>query len=242
MSRIPLTSPELYATANGAKCEGPDQCHWCGAPCGRLLKHDDVPLGPHFPKSKQAPKYPGNSYLCLGCWLFRRRKITVHHLSRDAKGRYDWRDGQAPMNQGWWITDAGAWALRQTDATLLIALLKRPPRRFSLSFLTTVGTLNLLHQVPCNDVAELRADTPLHFAVDNVPHAYTTHELSQAPRLGSAGLMGGTRFLCGIMGIPEHVEPDPEPPPKPGRPKNKEDGRTTKTILAMSGQRVPTAA
>lgn len=237
-----ITSPELYGMSRGARCEGMFRCHWCGAACGQMWKHDDVTLGLMFgPKSKQAPVIPASPFICAGCWLFRQKSITAFFLT--PHGGTAFKDRQNPSTHSWWITDGDSRAITAHCHADLVHLLLNPPRRFSLSFLAgEQKPQNMLHRCPCNDEAILTKDTPLGFAVNNTAYTYTVYELEQAPKLGSNGLSAGTRALCDLIGMPNLIDPKPEEKksgPKGGRPpaptEPPPDGRIVKKVLAVSG-------
>ncbi len=237
----PLNAPMIYAAARGSKCEGHLRCHWCGAGNNGLWPHDDITIIPFGPRSKQAPMYPGSHSICTGCWMFRQKRLTITYLTKASDAAYhSWKDGQAPMNHSWWITDSGCWTVRKEDHPTLLGILLNPPRRFVLSLLEKAGIVNLIHRAIGNDVAELRKDTALGFTIDNVPLTYTVYELEQAAKIGTNGMSAGTRALCNMIGVPSILDPGPEPKrtgPKGGRPlEPKEDGRVTKKVLALSGQ------
>src|SRR5271166_4969243 len=99
-----MLSSELYASSQQDKCEGQFSCHWCSAPCSTLYIHDDPPLTP-FVRVNALARRPASAFVCKGCWLWRRGRITVDFLGGGQ------RDIQCPQNHSWYITPIGAWAL-----------------------------------------------------------------------------------------------------------------------------------
>lgn len=189
-----MTGPWLYALSQNSNCEGPDFCHWCGAPCERLWTHDDPPPIP-FQKNIWLAKRPGNQFICKGCWLFRRKRITINNLDGT------WRDYQSPILHSWWVTEDGSWTINSlTDKTKLYEKLLHPPLKFCLSLLVT-QTKNLLQLTPVNDVHRIIADTPLTFSVDNNSMIYSVYELEYALRTEDyTGLEPGVQVLIRLLG------------------------------------------
>lgn len=175
----PLAS-QLYAKANGTQCKGTDKCHWCGAPCERVWQHDDRPPLP-FSRQKSLAKYPAHAYICVGCWLWRRRAITVNFLSEG------YQDQQTPANHSWLITLSGCKAIRSLDHPQLLDRLLEPHPKFVLSLLDRpvatsgkpLATLNQLQYCEINWQEEVRFDTPLKFTINNVTYQYTVYELQK---------------------------------------------------------------
>lgn len=219
MQNSPVTCPELFAASQGACCSGPDRCHWCGAPCERWWRHDDAP--PAIGVRNYLALCPGNAYICHGCWLFRRRRVTVQHLD----GSYS--DGQTPSRCSWWITPDGAWSLRVrggADRDAAYALLLKPPLTFSLALLEDPAEVCHLQRTPVNDFSVIHADTPLRFSLDNRTLAYTAYELTEALKGGLDGREPGVRALVRLLGPPEarKAEEDAEKRGR-GRPPKRDD-------------------
>ena len=219
----PLLASELYALSQGVQCNGRYSCHWCSAPCGNQWFHDDTPpqIGVRV---TQGARRPANPYICIGCWLFRRKRITVSFL-RSEKGEFTFRDGQSPTRHSWFVTEQCARAIETPDFQLLYATLLSPPKRFFLSLLDNRtpanGVENRLHLQVANDVEELRADTVLHFSVNNVPLTYTVFELEELltsadPEESLAGRSPGVHALYRLLG-PYKPTPAEEPKAKRGR-------------------------
>lgn len=228
----PLTAPDIYALSQSRRNDGPDECHWCGSPCQRTHVHDGMTYRP-LAKDLERPKRPSNAYVCTGCRLWRRGRVTVHFLN----GSY--RDGQRTHLHSWWITPEISLAINGLDKDLLRQRLVSPPRTFVLSLVTS-GNVNMLHHAVANDVCELKADTPLRFTADGLEMSWTVYELQEAIRHGPEGKSPGVQFLHRLIGSPEpepYVEQTPVTP-QGGRPPALEDGRKTKKILAKSGYAV----
>jgi len=205
----PVLASQIYALSQNSKCSGEQSCHWCGGPCGRLWLHDDPPPVPCYRTNSSARK-PANPYICCGCWLWRRKKITAPYLSSGMK------DSQTPNSHSWWITESGAWALRpvENDSLALWKILASPPLRFVLCFVTSqplasgrtdfpAGISNLIHLAVANDHKEIKASTELHFTINNIPHSYTVYELEEATKHGADGKAPGVRELFRLLGQPQ---------------------------------------
>lgn len=229
----PMTqASELYAMTQGAVLCGPDECHWCGSPCQRLLAHDESPPLPGVRRTGGARR-PGNTFVCLGCWLWRRKRITIRFL-RGLKG--DYKDGQCPLWHSWLVTDAGAWALRPEDRPRLWEVLLKPPLRFVLGLLDEVGETSCIHLMKVNDVQEVKADTPLTFTVNNVPYVYTVYELEEAILQGPEGREPGAQALLRLLGgPPEDLRSKDEPEKRgPGRPLKSETPNVLDSIRTVT--------
>lgn len=230
----PLTAPHLYALSEGVSPSGADRCYWCGTPCDRVW-FKDAPPPQVGVKRTDGAKCPGNHYVCVGCWLFRRRSITVTHLD----GTY--RDRQCPLGHSWLITSVNARAVRlPQDGRELIQRLLDPPLRFCLSLLDgKAGHINRLHSAQVNDLPEVLADTPLLFTLNGIPLTYSVYELGEAMRNGSQGKSPGVGALVYLCGQHEDLAPAPVvlSTPKGGRPKDidRPDGKVTKKPVKVSG-------
>ena len=213
----PLTAPQLYALSQEKPCTGTDRCHWCGAPCGRLNRHDEpaAPIDRRL-KYRSTAKVPSSAWVCNGCWLFRRQSTTVFYLDRKT-----FMDRQAPQRHSWLIDERGAVALRKEDATEVYRYLLHPPARktWSLSLVTS-GTANNLHQGATNyTISGYTAASPLGFTLNNIPHTYSVQELELAARTGQVnGKEPGVRALFDHFGPPASGLVQPEQKPKTGRP------------------------
>ncbi len=222
----PVLASQLFATSQGSLCHGPDECHWCGAPCERLWAHDDIYPIP-FVKSRSGAKRAANNWICLGCWLWRRKRVTVQFLDGTFK------DTQTATGHSWWITDNDAKALNPTTKSrdLIYRTLLKPPIKFCLSL--TDNETNHLHHCVANDVCEIKADTGLAFTLNNILHYYSIYDLEEALRTESEGRDPGVRALIRFLG---HYKMDvPEVKKKSGRPKESNGGETKK-LIAASGR------
>lgn len=220
-----LTAPELYAISQGDKCEGQQECHWCGGPCTRRFTHDEGPL--HlFTQRGRFAKRPGNAYICRGCWLWRRKRITIHYLNKAYK------DIQSPEDHSWWITGNGAWAINELTHKLIYDRLLSPPIPFCLS-LKTEKDPNRLQYAIVNDIGMIEAGTPLWFTINNLPMTYTIYELEQALRHNDLnGKESGVRLLVSVLG--PYQFPSLDIQSGAGRPTSKGadgDGRALKKVI-----------
>lgn len=224
---------QVYASSQGAQCCGPVECHFCSAPCKRLWNHDD-PVGP-FCRVQTTARRPANPYVCVGCWLFRRRSTTIWYIGGTFKDR------QTPCENSWWMVDGHALGIKEGNAGKLYESLLDPPLRFVLSLKTEEdGRKNFLHLMECNDHQEIRADTELKFTLNCTPLTYTIYELEQGLRQGPEGLNPGVGVLLRFLGPRENklwtevrkepIKETPEEKNKGGRPK-KEDLTLNKRLV-----------
>ncbi|MDE2095657.1 MAG: hypothetical protein KGL39_00240 [Patescibacteria group bacterium] len=227
-----LLASEIFALAHESKCQGFSECHWCGAPCGSLWAHDDPPGIVGVKPLARMARRPGNPWICKGCWLWRRQRVTVNYLGGDFK------DGQTAGHHSWWIEEKGAWALRKESYPKLYEKLLAPPRHFVLSLLVTdpvvSGAIGLapaltnhLQHCVANNVDSLFPDTPLFFTVNGIQHQYTVYELEDGLRNGSEGKEPGIGALIRVLGtypLPPKPGQDNEPRGR-GRPPKPEDAK-----------------
>lgn len=232
------TAPHLYARLCGADCQGRHRCHWCGSPCGEGFPHDDVPAHPGFARNPHKARHVSEPFICVGCWLWRRTRVTAHQLG----GGY--KDLQSPRKLSWLLAADGARSIdTDRDRGALLLFLIRPTLPFALLLLTDPKIANELHLAAVNNPASLEAATPLTFTLNNVPHSYTVYELEEALRSGDpAGTEPGVQALCRSLAtasvrdglkLPEPVVPAaPEEEAKRGRgrPKNPAEPRTAESL------------
>lgn len=225
-----ILASELFAMSQGGSCQGTEECHWCGAPCERLFTHSD-PYPIPFVRTKSPAKRPGNPYICTGCWLYLRGRVTVSFLGGGFK------DGQCAANHSWWITETEAYAIRKEGAETLYEQLFHPPLRFVLALVSS-GTINHIQHAVLNDHSEIRADTTLTFTYDHSPHHFTIYELKEALKTsGMSGKPAGVRKLIELFG-PYDINEQPEKRGR-GRPRKYQDepsGKNTHQLIRpMSG-------
>lgn len=247
---MPLLASELYAISQGSKCEGNDQCHYCSAPCKKTIAHFEyLPL----PGSKRSyvAKRPGNGFMCIGCWHWKKKSITVEWMGANGK-MAGFKDRQTPADWSWYITDDKAWAIQlhipdnplPTNDGIYQRLLKpttsKNGLRFALSFVHSHNK-NHLQLCVANEIAEIKKDTPMLFTVNGSVNRYTVYELEEALKNRSGeGKEPGVQMLMHLLG-PCGLFPPPKKPEeeekKMGRPPALEDGRVTKKTVAASGQK-----
>lgn len=215
-----MLASELYAISQNAKCEGKEECHWCSAPCQQTWIHDD-PLPIMGFKSISNAKRPANHFICAGCWLFRRQRLTVQFMDNG------FLDRQCPLDHSW-IINSTAKAIRPANYSSLYDLLLKPPQKFVLSFITSwpansgqtdhvKGISNHLHIAIANDLAkEIKADTTLFFTINNIAHNYTIYDLNESLKNEEAGRSPGVAALMRLLG-PINF-PKPQKTGKGGRP------------------------
>jgi len=177
-------------------------------------------------------KRPGEPYICIGCWLYHRKRLTISFLD----GKYE--DVQCPMDHSWWITERESFAISESCYHKLLRILLRPPRTFVLGLKTKENISNLLHLFITNDVSILREDTPLFFTLNNIPHEFNTYELKEALRGNIKGRVPGVSALLNLFGSKTIKNADLEGliKRKRGRPKiEDEETNPSQKIIAISG-------
>lgn len=243
-----LLASDLYAISQSSKCEGNDECHYCSAPCKKHLPHmEPVPLPGN--KRPYVAKRPGNGYICMGCWLWRRQSLTIEWMDGKLKNGAiqmgGFRDRQTPSNHSWYITDERAWSVMphphhltsQPTNEALYSLLLKPKIRFCLALLEG-GSKNHLQLMIANEIAKIEADTPITYTVNGIPYHYTVYELEEALKYRETeGKEPGVAMLLHLLG-PSNLFPPKVEEKKMGRPPALEDGRVTKKTVSASGQKV----
>lgn len=239
MSLPRLTASMLFSSVQGIPSNGHlwCRCHWCGGPCNNQIVHDDPPPIP-FVRSSSGAKCPSETYICMGCHLWRNGKRTINFLGGGFK------DGQRPKDHSWLITDKVALVLEdgkgQDD---LWRFLLTPSKQFVLALRSSKGGVDtLLHFAIANDPGGILADTPLYFTLNNVPHQYSIYELVESIRSPDGPSDPGTKALWNFLGgPPEDIQSQypkhGEEKRGRGRPPAKEDARqTTKKVIVGSGE------
>lgn len=216
----PLQASDLWALSHGAVNKGPDRCHWCGSKCDRVWRHDGPPMLA-FVRTSPLTKAPSNHFICSGCYLFRRKRVTISFLGGGFK------DGKCAIKWGWLVTDNYARVVRPQDpgdCQALWHLLLKPPLRWALALLTEGD--NHLQLWPSNDLVEITASTPLNFCLNNVVHNYTVYELEQGLAhnngVNNPGIAALTRTLLPYRAPPKIIasiakQQQPESPKKAGK-------------------------
>ncbi len=225
-----VLASDLFAEATGLRNGGHLPCHWCGAQCLPQWKHDDPGRQPHS-KIYTPAKFPQSLYVCNGCRMFRRSSFTIRFLDES------FRDRQTGGQHSWWMTTKGVWGVQKGSCAALLELLLSPPLRFCLAL--TDGTApNYLQLMVVNDLAEVLADTPLRFTVNNVVFSYSVYELEDAVKLRiTDGKEAGIRELMKFLGPclpPKFVEEKRGRGERDDRPNAKE---VLKKPVTMSGGR-----
>ncbi len=192
---------QLYAQSQGAECQGSFECFWCSAPCHNTWHHTEAPPMIGI-KRRTIAKRPGNPFICCGCWLWRRKRLTVRFL----EGGY--KDVQAPENHSWFITPELAYGIRKESHQKLYDLLLDPPPKFVLSLLTEESISNLLQSSICNNNTDIQTGTSLNYTINNVPHTYTVYELTHALKHEPEGTDPGVQSLVRILGPYKAFAPD----------------------------------
>ena len=186
-----MLASELYAQSESVKCEGKEECHWCSAPCRQEWIHDGPLNLPFMPKGEWA-RCPANNWICKGCWLWRRKRVSVRYLHGLIC------DGRCPRDHSWWITDTEAFALGLgNDWQLLQPMLLKPPTKFCLSIISK--PTNLLQRAVVNENYEIKNDTELRFTLDNVEMSWTVYELEDALTGEANGRSPGVQALVRLL-------------------------------------------
>lgn len=220
-----MLASDLFAAVNSTYNRGPLECHWCGAKCDRRWTHDDPGPVP-YQKTILNAKKPGNPYICVGCWIYRKQSTTLTYLGGSLKDR------QSLRNHSWIITDK-VLILDKDYSQDIYKLLLAPPKRFSLSIISSVKE-NYLHHAVVNNFSEVLADTEFTFTYDNSPYQYSVYELFEGLKNGVEGKLPGVRVLVDYLGkyefSPEEIK---EPQKGAGRPTKANDTmrNNTKKII-----------
>ncbi|RJQ26418.1 hypothetical protein C4577_03640 [Candidatus Parcubacteria bacterium] len=230
MSESMLAS-DLFAKSQGSVNNGIQNCHWCSAACDMTWRHDDPPPIP-FLKNKNLARCPANSFMCVGCWLWRRSRVTVFFLDNSYK------DSQTAANHSWWITDSDAKVITPDCQKLLQATLLKPPNRFVLSLKTDPVIPNHLHLAIANDVSIIEANTPLMFSFNNIVSEYTVYDLETALKDKDAVRTPGVRLLLSYFTPWEYPAMDKKR--TAGKPPEIQLSATTKKIITTSGNTAQT--
>jgi hypothetical protein len=228
---------QLLALSHSTSCKGDEQCHWCAAPCDRFVRCDYDPLVLFIDreKTKSTAKRPNNPYICVGCSLYKRQRITVISLTGKMKDRRCLED------YSWLMTEESIRVILPDENYSLYEHLLFPSLKFSLSLLSQ-DTKSLIQLAVVNDISEIKADTLLSFTIDNRVLQYTIYELEEALKHGSDGKMPGVRALLSLLGpytpkVTAAVANSPitssDDKRKPGRPKN-DSNPTKKTVTVKS--------
>lgn len=213
-----LSPTQMFASAHSSKCEGSEFCYWCAAPCQRLWMHGEPPPMP-FVRKPCKVKRPSSHFICMGCWLFRCKRKTLHYL------RGGFKDGMAAVFQSWFITPHECKIITPEDFPALLEVLRKPPKQFTISLLSQQH-VNYLHLCEANHNDEILADTELKISIDNVILNYSVYELEEALKNGFAGKGPGVQAIVRYLKLPE---PKPvEDKRERGRPEPLADGRVTK--------------
>ena len=210
-----VQASEIYAQSQGNECTGNQECHWCSAPCKTLFPHEDqlvFAIQAGIRSLHTYAKRPGNTYICMGCWLWRRRSITVFFIDKDYKDR------QKPMEHSWLITpDYSKGILADKHKDEVYNYLLSPDKIFTLMLLSNSNTLNHLHCGIVNSYEKITAETELFYTLDNKPMSYTIYELEDALTGTDQGKSPGVRMLVSLFGTLE-VEKKEKIKRKVGRP------------------------
>lgn len=223
-----MTASDLFAVSQGSinfDAGTNQQCHWCGSKCNMDWRHDDLAPIP-FQKNKNQAKYPSSHYICVGCWLWRRARVTVTFLD----GLY--KDSQSASRHSWWITDSDARSINADCQKGLHPYLLSPPNRFVLS-LTDGKTPNHLHLAVANDISIIESSTPLFFTFNNIVSEYTVYDLEVALKDKDASRTPGVRVLLNWFTPWESVQAEKKR--NVGKPKEIQVTDTTKKVIQVSG-------
>lgn len=179
-----------------------------------------------FRRNTSKARCPSNGYICLGCQVYRRPRVTLHYLKEGFK------DGQCLRKHSWWLTPEGVRILREADYPTLYQLLLNPPHVFCLVLHSPTRTPVELHLAVLNEHSVLKAETDLIFTLDNVQLSYNSYELEHAIRHGVDGKSPGVQQLLSFLGKPPTL-PEKEKNGK-GRPVSEEN--KSQKLIRVSGQ------
>src|SRR3990167_4621660 len=200
-----MNASELYAASEGKRCEGKRECHWCGSACDEKWLHDEPPLLIGVRRSFLVAR-PGSPWICAGCWLWRRQRITVRFLDDTI------RDNQSPPKHSWFISSRNSLAFTPNHHSILFNLITTPPAHFVLIIRTPGSAIDVTLQTAIvNETNNLTINTPLWFTLDNIRHQFSLYELDDAIRRDSTGKEPGVRVLATMFEGLLPKSPD-EPP------------------------------
>jgi hypothetical protein len=200
-----MLASEFLALTESCKCTGNHNCHWCGAPCTEDWIHDGPPNLPFIDKGEYA-RCRSENWICKGCWLWRRKSISVQYLHGLICDRRCARD------HSWLVTDKGSWVLGLGDDwEQLIPILLKPPAKFFLSIINEPKTTNLLQCCVVNENFEIQNDTELMFTLNNIPMKWSVYELEDAltggdPNGRPAGVQALATLLAPALGPSGKIE------------------------------------
>jgi hypothetical protein len=223
----PVTASDIFAISQNSANLGRFKCHWCGTKCDDSFRHDDPPPIP-FQVNKSLAKCFGEHWICHGCWLWRRLRVTVTFIDNTYK------DSQCAQNHSWWITDKESKAINQSCKSLLPNLLLNPPNKFVLSLLDDTKIQNLLHLSVSNDISVIEANTPLRFTINNVVSEYTVYDLKTALEDEEASRSPGVRLLLNWIGPVDWPQIDKRR--SVGKPKEIMVSEHAKRVITLSGK------
>ena len=227
----PLLATSLFATSQGAKNEGELECHWCSAPCKRLWLHDDPPPVP-FTRTRSSARRPNSPHICVGCWLYRRLRVTVRYLHNPKI----LKDGQCLLNHSWWITPEGTWVIDSLDFAALYERLLHPPLQFALS-LKDGDNKSLIQLQQANDVPKIEGGTPLYFYLNNTRYTYSVCDLEDCLNGGSVqGKEPGVDALIHFLGASDLQGNHKEVKNPVGRPKKENENVNKSKVIVTSGK------
>lgn len=229
-----MNAAALYAASQGIRCEGLEECHFCGNKCGRLWTFYPPPRIIGI-KDMSGAARPSSCFLCHGCSLWRARRRTIRWLHDDS-----YKDGQCAINHSWLVTSVGAFAINPVTLAVLrndspiYRWLLRPTQAFFLA-LTDGKTENQIHRAVVNNLYEVKPHTSFAYTFCNVRYEYTPYDLrfGMDSRLEAKHEMPGVRLLLSLFGQPD--PPPPPPKPKKGQRDHPTDKPLKETLVA-SGQ------
>lgn len=216
-----MLASELFAMSQEIRLQGIHECHWCGAKCSDKWVHDGPPNLP-FVRSSEPAKRIANHYICQSCWVWRKPRVTLSFINNT------FQDSECALKRSWWITTNGSWAVRSLDFQELYKHVIKPPIQFCLSLINSGNVSNHLQCMVVNTHPEIRADTPLHYTLNNIPHTYTVYELEEAIKTNDAnGTEPGVQALIRTLG-PYQQGNIVDKINSVGRPRRQEDKRFKK--------------
>ncbi len=226
---MPLLGSDLFALSQGTKNSGPESCHWCSAACNRTWIHDELPPVPFSKSPRSTARNPSGMYICVGCWMFRRKLTTMIFMDGKMKDR------EAATRHSLYFTETSWNAIGEKDSTAVYERLLKPPLRFVLSIIEP-GIENKLQCCVANDHPTVRKDTRLSFTYNNQPQTYSIYELEQAVKnhqegVGTEGKEPGVQILTRFLGVYQPIISTSGVKRQVGRPEGPTDGKQTKKLV-----------
>ena len=229
-SSAKLTATQIYTLSQNKKpSKGKESCHFCSSPCDLSLVHNE-PKADIGTKRTYLAKMPGSPYTCLGCWLFRRPRLTIRFLDKT------YIDGKCPIDWSWFITETEALSFKSINMSPFVyKILLNPPLKFVLAIVED-SIKNHPQLMVSNDLESIEKDTKLNYTFNGRHFVYTIYELEQALRHGTQGIEPGVQELVRRFGPHQLPAEEEDSIEGPGRRPPMEDAKALKKVVVKGKQ------